>query len=97
MDFCWPAKIYLVILILTILFGIYQNFSAAVLFIKTIFGLIWLWLLNTLCSLGYESVSWVLLLLPYVFIILVTATAIEVINVLRTNDVEEKQNENKKF
>jgi len=81
-SFCWPAKIYLVILIVSLLFGLYQNFSVTVLLLKTIFGLLWLLLLHYLCTLGYQTIAWVLLLLPYVFIILVIATTVEVLNVL---------------
>lgn len=84
-NLCWPAKIYLVILILSILFGIYQNFSVPVLLIKTVFGLLWLWLLHLLCEKGYEKISWLLLILPYVFMVLVVATAVEVVNILATD------------
>jgi len=89
LSMCWPAKIYLVILIISLLFGLYQNFSMTVLLLKAIFGLLWLLLLHYLCTLGYETISWVLLLLPYVFILLVIATTMEVLNVLSvsTNDV----------
>ena len=85
-SLCAPAKIYLVILILSIVFGIYQNLTVPVLFIETIFGLLWLWILHLLCGAGYEKISWVLLILPYVFIILVIATTVEVLNILKKID-----------
>lgn len=84
-NLCWPAKIYLVILIVSLLFGIYQNFTVPVLFLKAIFGLLWLWILHLLCAAGYEKISWILLILPYVFIVLVVATTIEVLNVINSN------------
>jgi len=47
---------------------------------KVIFILIWTWFLNFLCSKGYQSISWFLVLIPYIFIILMMFLAFEVVN-----------------
>jgi len=36
---------------------------------KVFFALLWTWFLNFLCSKGYKSVSWFLVLLPFILIL----------------------------
>lgn len=87
MDFlkkmCLPAKIYLAILVITIIIASFQGMGIAIILFKTIFGLIWTWLLNWICSKGYTNLSWIILLLPYVLMFLIVATTVEVVNVLK--------------
>lgn len=80
---CLPAKIYLAILIITVIIAIFQGVGLAIVLFKVVFGLIWTWLLNWICSKGYTSLSWVILLLPYVLLFLIVATTVEVVNVLK--------------
>jgi hypothetical protein len=48
--------------------------NKSVIFImKVIYVLFWTWLLNIICKSGYESVSWVLVLIPYVLMFLLIA------------------------
>lgn len=88
MDFlkkiCLPAKIYLAILIITIIVAIFQGVGISIILLKTVFGIIWTWILNWICSKGYTNLSWVILLLPYVLMFLIVATTVEVIRVLKT-------------
>lgn len=84
---CWPAKVYLVILILTLVFGLFQNFTVAVLFIKAVFGLLWMWLLQLICTYGSTQIAWIVLLMPYVFMLLVVVTTVEVLNILSANAI----------
>lgn len=80
---CLPAKIYLAILIITVIVAVFQGVGIAIILFKIVFGLIWTWLLNWICSKGYTNLSWVILLLPYVLMFLIIATTIEVVNVLK--------------
>ena len=88
MKMCLPAKIYLALLILSILLAVYQGIHFTWVLFKTIFGLIWMWVLNWLCSNGQSTLSWILLFLPYVFILIVVATTAEVLNVLQSGGLE---------
>lgn len=80
---CLPAKIYLAILIFTIIIAIFQGIGLIAVLFKTVFGLIWMWILNWICSKGYTNLSWVLLLLPYVIMFLIVATTVEVVRILK--------------
>lgn len=37
---------------------------------KVLYVIFWIWVLNTLCRLGYKTLAWFLFLLPYTFMIL---------------------------
>jgi hypothetical protein len=41
--------------------------------LKIIYIIFWTWLLNIICKSGYETVSWVLVLIPYVLLFLLIA------------------------
>lgn len=84
---CLPAKIYLAILIITIIIAIFQGVGLSIIIFKTVFGFIWTWLLNWICSKGFTNLSWVILLLPYVLMFLIVATTVEVINVLKQTSI----------
>ena len=71
-ELCTPAKIYFIIALLSIFLAIFNRVSASLETTLTnlVFVLIWTFILSWLCSKGYESVSWFLVLLPYVLILL---------------------------
>jgi hypothetical protein len=64
-SYCTPAKIYLAI---AVIYCIIQIFTVPVAFvlINLGFALIWAFILQWLCKKGFGSVSWFLVLLPYV-------------------------------
>ncbi len=64
-SYCTPAKIYLTI---AAIYCIIQLFTVPIVFVLINFGfaLIWAFILQWLCSKGFSSVSWFLVLLPYV-------------------------------
>ena len=41
--------------------------------LKIVYVLFWTWLLNVLCKSGYETVSWILVLLPFVLLFILIA------------------------
>ena len=84
---CLPAKIYLAILIFTIILAVYQGIGLSIILFKTVFGFIWMWILNWICSKGYTNLSWIILLLPYVLMFLIVATTIEVVNILKAEQI----------
>ena len=84
---CLPAKIYLAILIISIILAVYQGLGLSIILFKTVFGFIWMWILNWICSKGYTNLSWVILLIPYVMMFLIVATTIEVVNLLKSEQI----------
>lgn len=66
MDLCTPALVYLVISGLTIIYMFYQRSSLESMILKLVFAGLWVMLLNFLCTKGLETVSWILVILPYV-------------------------------
>ncbi|MDA7495378.1 hypothetical protein N8459_02605, partial [Nitrosopumilus sp.] len=66
---CIPSKIYLFISIIVIFISLFNNttlFSFIYIFITTLF---WAWNLNIICKSGYTNISWVLILLPFIYFI----------------------------
>ena len=69
-NICAPALLYLILGILSIFILIQKNVDSMSLFIKLFFVIIWTWFLNFLCKNGYETISWILVLLPFVLLII---------------------------
>lgn len=67
---CTPAKIYFGIAVIASIFALFRGISFGAVFMKLIFAFVWTYILGWLCSKGYSSISWVLVLLPYVVILL---------------------------
>ena len=67
---CSPAKLYFVVAIITMIIGLFSGFHMMAIVGKLVFALLFTFLLNWLCSKGYKSLSWFLVLLPYVLLLL---------------------------
>jgi len=67
---CTPAKIYFAIAVIASIVMLFSGISFIAVFIKLIFAFIWAFVLGWLCNKGFTSVSWFLVLLPYVIILL---------------------------
>ena len=77
-SLCMPSKVYLVLSIFGILSYFLSNsvFGGITLFVQLmhiVYVLFWTWLLNIICKSGYETVSWVLVLLPFVLMFVLIA------------------------
>lgn len=66
MNLCTPALIYFVMAIASILVLAFSKLSATLLMGKMVFVLAWTWFLNFVCKKGFTTVSWVLVMSPYV-------------------------------
>jgi len=84
-KFCLPAQIYLALLVLSLIIALFQRFSITIVLVKLFFGLIWTWILNFICSKGYEAISWVLVLFPFILLFLVLLISLEMVG--RNNTV----------
>ena len=67
---CTPAMLYFSISIITILIALFSGVKFIALAVKSVFVIIWTFLLNLLCNKGYKSISWFLVLFPYVVMLL---------------------------
>ena len=67
---CTPAKIYFMLAVLYCLIGLFNKMSVLAVFIKLVFAFIWTWMLSWLCQKGFASISWFLVLFPYIVIAL---------------------------
>lgn len=65
-ELCTPAKIYIVLSVISILFSILNSFSFTSILLKLFFIPLWAWLLNYLCNIGFETVSWIIVFLPFI-------------------------------
>ena len=69
-NLCMPSKIYLVISVIALLIATFSSFSIITILAKIIFIVLWTFILNWICKKGYKTVSWGLVLLPYVLLVL---------------------------
>jgi hypothetical protein len=67
---CTPARLYFAIAIIATIVALFNGASMMHEFWKLIFAFIWTFILGWLCDKGYNSLSWFLVLLPYVLILL---------------------------
>ena len=67
---CTPAKIYFAIAVIATIFALFNGATLMFAFMKLVFAFIWTFVLGWLCEKGYSSISWFLVLLPYIIIVL---------------------------
>ena len=67
---CTPAQVYLVIAVLAGLLALLNRNSVSTVVVNLLFALVWTYILSWLCKQGYESLSWFLVLLPYIILLL---------------------------
>lgn len=67
---CTPAKIYFAIAVIATVIALFNGITVMAAVMKLIFAFIWTYILAWLCDKGYKSLSWFLVLLPYIIILL---------------------------
>jgi len=67
---CTPAKIYFAIAVIASIFALISGGSLMIVLWKLVFAFIWTFVLGWLCEKGFTSISWFLVLLPYIIIAL---------------------------
>ena len=67
---CTPAKVCFGIAAIATLFDLLNGVSIMLAFWKLVFAFIWTFILGGLCDKGYKSISWFLVLLPYILMFL---------------------------
>ena len=69
-SLCNPAKLYAVLIIITLLLAVVNGVPLIAIGIKLIFAIIWTYILNYICGNGFTWFSWVLVFMPFVLLIL---------------------------
>jgi hypothetical protein len=69
-QMCTPAQIYLVISVFAGLLALLTENALSSVIVNLLFALVWTYILSWLCKQGYESLSWFLVLLPYIILLL---------------------------
>jgi hypothetical protein len=67
---CTPAKIYFAIAVIATIVALLNGAAIMYAFWQIIFAFIWTFVLGWLCDKGYNSISWFLVLLPYILMAL---------------------------
>ena len=65
-ELCTPAMIYFVLSVITLVISAFGKFNIMSIVIKAFFILLWSWFLNFLCKKGYTSISWFIIILPFI-------------------------------
>lgn len=63
-SLCRPAQLYLLLSALSILSVFISTMSLSNVLVSVVVALVWTFVLNKICSGGYSTVSWILVLLP---------------------------------
>jgi uncharacterized membrane protein YpjA len=83
---CVPAMLYLILSIIVLISMAFQSCETLTLLFKVLFIGIWTWFLNFLCTEGYSTISWILVLLPFIMFILMILFAYEVMKKLKNRE-----------
>lgn len=67
---CTPAKVYFAIAVIGTILALFRGAPLMMAFWKLLFAFIWTYVLGWLCKKGYRTLSWFLVLLPYIIIAL---------------------------
>jgi len=81
---CVPAKIYFAIAVIATIIALLNGFHMIYAFWKMVFAFIWTFVLGWLCNKGYTSISWLLVLLPYILI------ALAMLNIYQVTEKERR-------
>ena len=68
-KYCTPAQLYLVLGAIGIITGFLKNYGVETLLTQSLFLVLWAWVLNWLCSKGFQAISWILVLLPFIMVL----------------------------
>jgi len=69
-SLCTPAKIYLTIAFIVSIGALINGVDFIVIIVKMLFAGLWTYILNFMCKKGLKTAAWVIVLLPFVFMIL---------------------------
>ena len=68
---CTPAQLYFILGLIAILGSLRLNIKFNMTLLNVVILVLWTFLLNMICGLGWSSISWFLVLFPYVLLLFV--------------------------
>ena len=69
MDFCQPAKVYLVIALFTLIYYVYNDQEYIWVVLKAMLFILWGFGINKLCLQNLKAVAWIMAIIPpFVFL-----------------------------
>lgn len=63
-DFCNPAKFYLIIALVTLMYYVYNDQAYIWIILKAILFIGWGFMLNKLCQADFNAIAWVFAIIP---------------------------------
>ncbi len=69
-ELCTPAKLYFVIAVFSSILMLLNKANIITVLVKLVFAFLWTCVLCWLCKKGYKSISWFLVLLPFIIMII---------------------------
>ena len=76
---CSPALLYLILSVFGLIAMYSHNFELTTMLLKVLFITVWTWFLNFLCTTGHTTISWFLVLLPFIIWFIILMFAYEII------------------
>ena len=71
MDFCQPAKVYLVIALITLIYYVYNDQDYIWVILKAALFVIWGFAINKICLQNMKAIAWIMAIIPpFVFFFL---------------------------
>lgn len=89
---CTPAQLYFILGLIGILASLQMKFNLNLTVLNVLTLLLWTFLLNMFCNWGWSSLSWFLILFPYVLLLLL----IFVTPLFLKNEDKKKDKKNRK-
>ena len=87
-QLCTPAQIYFVISIIVAILSLFNGFGIIHFLFKIFFTIVWALFLSWLCEKGYKTISWALLLLPYIILLVAFMTFRNSLNDIKVVEVQ---------
>lgn len=93
MHLCTPALIYFILAIMSILLLIVNKTTVLIVFTNMVVILLWTWFLNFVCNKGFTTISWILVLSPYIITLIALATGLVKMSDLQQAEAPKKEKE----
>tara|TARA_A100001015_G_C14691607_1_gene594678 strand:+ start:134 stop:526 length:393 start_codon:yes stop_codon:yes gene_type:complete len=87
---CTPAQLYFILGLIAIIASLQMKYQLNMTIFNIILLILWTFLLNMFCNWGWSSLSWFLVLFPYILLLLAIFLPLVI-----TKEVKEKKEEKK--
>jgi hypothetical protein len=81
---CRPAYVYLILSLITFILFIAMQSTGSAIMGYVLQVMIWVFVLNLICTSGYENVSWFLVLFPFIIMVLMMIFYVTMITMVTT-------------